>query len=365
MALMGLTGSVNVFYRELDVLLHPTLFRATSGSQQIGSSEAFRIARAAVPEPVNFLYAPDSVWPVWTGFFRRHGEIWNLTIDPGSGRILGIRDPGHSLIHIIYQLHSNLLLAPWWGEQIVGVLGILLLLMIGSGLWLWWPRRGLLAALLRLRTHPRQIFYADLHALAGIWTAIMLMVVATTGAAVVFPGLIRPVVRLASPVSPVPSPTIIAPPDKPFTIDSDRAVAVALKAEPTETLRYVMWPSESGQNGHAGAWQIGLRWQKGSTAELVTGSVWIDPWSGAILASRVPGRETGGEHAIDLLLWIHNGSALGWPGRIAVFLSGLSLPLLFVSGLLLWVRKRRIRQRAEQKRRNSLESRAGNNLHSL
>ena len=346
LALIGLTGSVIVFYRELDALLNPGFYQATRNPHQLGPAEAFRIARTAVPEPVDFLYAPDTVWPVWSGLFRRHDALWAITIDPGSGRVLGIRDLDASPVRIIYRLHADLLLAPWRGEQMVGVLGLLLLLMAGSGVWLWWPRRGLLAALVRLRVRPRQLLYLDLHALAGAWSAALLLLVAVTGVGVVFPGLLRPVVALVSRVEPQPAPTV-ADPGRPVAVDADRAVGLALKAAPGGTaLRFVMRPSPAGRDGRAGAWQIGLRWRRASTAELVTGAVWVDPWSGAILAARTAGQETNGDRAMDLLLWIHNGSVMGWPGRIAVFLSGLSLPLLFVSGVLFWWRKRRLRRGA-------------------
>jgi uncharacterized iron-regulated membrane protein len=199
MALMGLTGSINVFTRELDAALHPALFAATRSTHPLGPTAAFDLAQRAVPEHVGFLYAPDAVWPVWTAFFHRDGSVWTLTIDPGTGHVLGIRDPHSSPIGLIYRLHSDLLLAPWGGEQVVGVLGLFLLIMAASGIWLWWPRHSLRAALTRLRSHPRQVLYGDLHALAGIWSAVLIIVVAVTGAGVVFPGLVRPIVALASP----------------------------------------------------------------------------------------------------------------------------------------------------------------------
>ena len=38
---------------------------------------------------------------------------------------------------------------------------------------------------------------------------------------------------------------------------------------------------------------------------------------------------------------LHSGQAFGWTGRILVFLSGLACPLLFVTGMIRWLQKRK------------------------
>lgn len=43
--------------------------------------------------------------------------------------------------------------------------------------------------------------------------------------------------------------------------------------------------------------------------------------------------------------WLHGGALLGWPGRILVFLSGIAMPVLFVTGLAAWLLRRRNRRR--------------------
>jgi len=38
---------------------------------------------------------------------------------------------------------------------------------------------------------------------------------------------------------------------------------------------------------------------------------------------------------------LHSGRAFGWTGRILVFLTGLACPILFVTGVIRWLQKRR------------------------
>lgn len=348
LALIGLTGSINVFTRELDVAINPALYAATATAHPIGATTALRAAQAAVPEPIRFIRAPDATAPVWVGMFRRHGDLWTVHVDPGTGAVLGTRDMDAAITRIVYKLHSELLLRRWWGKQMVGVLGLLLLVMAISGLVLWWPADGFWRTLIRLRTRPRHILYHDLHALFGVWGGLILLLVSVTGVGVVFPGLIRPAVRLASPVAANPRPALPGRP-RPFAIDADRAIAIALRAAPGESMSIVAPPAKPDN-----VWTIGLRWQTASPANQLAGRIWIDPWTGAIVADRSAVAETGGERFMDMQLWLHNGSMFGWTGRILVFLGGLSLPTFFVSGLLLWLRKRRNRRRIDRQRAAAL-----------
>jgi uncharacterized iron-regulated membrane protein len=70
----------------------------------------------------------------------------------------------------------------------------------------------------------------------------------------------------------------------------------------------------------------------------------IDQWSGAILAVRDRRALPAGEVVLHWQFPLHNGEALGLPGRLVVF--GAVTPLLLaVTGTLIWRRKRRRRYR--------------------
>ena len=66
-------------------------------------------------------------------------------------------------------------------------------------------------------------------------------------------------------------------------------------------------------------------------------AVWIDQYSGHIREVRNAARFTVGERALSALWPLHTGESLGSWGRFAWFLTGLILPLLYVSGLARWL----------------------------
>jgi uncharacterized iron-regulated membrane protein len=45
------------------------------------------------------------------------------------------------------------------------------------------------------------------------------------------------------------------------------------------------------------------------------------------------------------LIWLHSGALFGLAGRLLALLAGLALPALWISGLFLWLMRRRLRQR--------------------
>jgi uncharacterized iron-regulated membrane protein len=74
----------------------------------------------------------------------------------------------------------------------------------------------------------------------------------------------------------------------------------------------------------------------------------IDQYRGTILHETVAGAETAGTTLIAWQRLLHSGEVFGLPGRILILLSGLALPILFISGSSRWLQKRRARRRASR-----------------
>lgn len=345
MALVGLTGSVTVFHREIDAWLNPTLFTPGQGPAQHGAADALAAALALNRSGrVSIIRLPDPIWPVLTVNQTRRGdhgqERWMVHVDPATGRVLGARDYEAAFTQVIYELHSALLLRPWWGKALVGIAGLLALFSIGSGLYLWWPWQEAAKALLRLRRRPRQILYLDLHNLAGAWTAVVLLVIAATGVWLALPGVVRPVVNLVSETRERPASQTerFAWPPR---IGATEAQALAEAAIPGAAAGYLSPPSP-----RRNTWQVGLHGIDGDPRLRARSLVWIDPSSGAILGRLGEGHGPLGARMEKDLLWLHSGALFGLGGRLLALLAGLALPTLWVTGLLFWLRRRRLRQAA-------------------
>ena len=100
------------------------------------------------------------------------GESESVYVNPYTGAVLGTLSVEHRLMKQIRNLHRGLMLGKT-GELVMELAGCWTLVMIGTGIALWWPKGrqtgGVWAP--RLALHGRA-WWRDVHAVGGIWLAI-------------------------------------------------------------------------------------------------------------------------------------------------------------------------------------------------
>jgi uncharacterized iron-regulated membrane protein len=348
LVLIGLTGSFIVFYREFDVALNPVLYTPAGSEQRVTVAEVMQAAAAADPAPIRSIIAPDRTWPVWVVMHThstvkgRYPSYWTTMVDPSNGSVLGRRDYTNALAFTIYRLHYNLLLYEWWGAELVGVIGFVLLGMTLSGLYLWWPRSGRFWRSVSVRrcASPQRLMI-DLHNMAGFWTLLLLAAIAVTGIGIVFPSVVRPVVGLFSSATAYPSPTVKAPSQATPLLSGDEIAALARAAKPGYDIAQLNPP-----NATRNTWRVLLRPPGVDPALRTRGAIWLDPWTGALAHERTSDSMSIGDRYIAEQLWLHNGATFGFVGRLLVFATGLAPLVLFITGFVMWRNKRQARGKA-------------------
>ena len=134
----------------------------------------------------------------------------------------------------------------------------------------------------------------------------------------------------------------------------DDAVRVASMNFPDATLRWIETP-----DGPSGTYRINLRVANEPGVRFPRTNVWIDQYSGEVLAIRDRQLNSAGDTLLDWLHPLHNGEAFGMAGRIVVAISGLIPLLLFVTGVMRWRQKRRARNAALHRPGNGAGRRSG------
>lgn len=350
LAVAGVTGSVLVFWLELDEWLNPALVTVDVPSGEaayrpIGELVAAAERAARPGSHVTYLFGAPHARAVAMIYFEAPSKDWQqVYVDPYRAQVTGVRNhPADewvpsTLIEAIFRLHFALFLGDR-GLILVAIAALLLLLSILSGLVLWWPltKQWRSAFAIRRPTNPVRLTF-DLHKTLSLYSVVVVITMLLSG---IFMNWTAPFVWVTN----LFSPQTRGPNDVPTSVSMqgvepigvERAVAIATAAYPGGRLNTVVVPENP-----TGAYQIGRHDVPGVSAFWSERLVYVDQFSGTILDVRDPTRRrTAGETFLAWQWPLHSGQAFGMPGRLVVFATGLLCPAIYVTGLLMWWRKRR------------------------
>lgn len=182
LVLLAVTGGLYLFRDEIDGLVYRDLKRVEAQAiAQTAPSAQVAAALGAFPGIV-FKYLPpaDAGASAEIGVKTADGRKLSVFVDPYGGRVLGeIPDKG-SVMWVVRQLHSLAYLGPW-GRGAIEIAGGWMILLVASGVYLWWPR-GREGGALSVRGSPkRRMFWRDLHAVTGLFVGGVIVFLAVTG----------------------------------------------------------------------------------------------------------------------------------------------------------------------------------------
>lgn len=338
-ALQGLTGAGLVFHRELDRWAHPERVGSAGPMAPVDRLVAAATAAGgAAPKRLSVVDTRSDI--VMADYDGVDGTPRQLFLDAATARVLGERlylpgAPGDGATsRFLYNLHERLT-AGETGEVIIGSSGILLFSSLAMGLWIGWPRvwRGV-AKVKAWRTRPQKLY--GWHRLVGLSAGFALLLMVPAGIYMIFSAPIRGAVAAVMPhqlpYKPAPLPDG-APAD---WIAPQVAYAAAQARFPDARFVRLTLPS-------AGAPAFVIRLLQPGEVRAWSGitTVTIDARSGAVLDVYDPLKAPLSNRLADAAFSVHNGEIAGVAGRLLVMLAGVSLPTFYVTGVWLWLAKRR------------------------
>ena len=329
--ILGVTGSIMAFEDDLDRALNAGLFHVEPGVRKlpIGMLED-RIAGAYPNGRIVFFHfssrAADSDYAsVRLG--RRTGA--QIFIDPYTGRIIGRRTLPTPFT-LIHSFHADLMMGPS-GQVFVAVVGALLVWLVCSGFYLWWPRKR---AKIKLGAPALRVMF-DLHNTLGIYSALFLLAAGLTGVGIFLGGALT-VLGGKSAARPLPTGMAMTRPvaETGRPISPDDAVRAAAKALPGAT------PFEIGMPPNpAKPYTIAMRFPEDLTRGGLS-AVLVDPFTGKPQLVQSSRKVAPGTALERLNRAIHTGDILGYPTKILMSLSSFLLIFQAFSGYFVWWKKR-------------------------
>lgn len=336
---LSVTGSVLVWHDGVDKLMHPARF-AVSGAETLAPSAYLAAATGALeaglkPSALRLPAEPGMPVTVSARGVPQGGGFPPMTtvyLDPPTARVLDVADTGGSFMMIMHRLHGSLMI-PGVGRQIVGWLGVAMLISSLTGIYLWWPRNGQFLKGLRWKRQPT--INANLHFTLGFWIAVPLATLSFTGAYISFPQTARSVVGLFAEVSPQQQrgpggPGGMGTPITP-ALSPDAAAEAVLAANPGTQLLSLSFPAGSNP-----AWRVQIKDGE------ATRNIMVDDATGAVKAGRdrAAAQPAAGDAFSRLMRQLHDGTDMGLVWQIVIFVGGIVPAVLTVTGVIMWWRRR-------------------------
>ena len=371
LVVVGLTGSLLAFNTELERVFAPQLFAPPRpGVPRLDLATLAERAQALVPQArlqsVSFT-EPDqaSAWFVAptdpaTGRARDIG-FTEFFVDPWTGAELGRRNRGDlsqglvNLMPFIYELHWTLVLGDI-GQWTLGIVALVWTLDCVNGLYLTLPvspqrfwRRWRPAWLVKRGASAYRLQF-DLHRAGGLWLWGLLLVFAWSSVMMNIRPVYEPVMRTLfdyrSPMDTLaPAPRRNDAPRLDWR--SAQAVGERLLAAKSAELGFgigerlaLMYLPEAGAYLYEvrGSRDLFERSPKGGGTYVV-----FDGDSGTLTEFGQPTGEHTGNTVESWLYALHMARVFGLPYRVLVCALGLAVVGLAITGVLLWLRKRRAR----------------------
>jgi uncharacterized iron-regulated membrane protein len=331
---VALTGSALVWHDWLDERLNPE--RSTEAAASLPpSAYAAAAARFARPgQRLSGLAFPREHGPVVATLARTNQPAGGrpvrtlLYLDPASGALLDRTGSDEGVVRLFHNLHGSLMV-PEVGRQIVGWIGVAMLISSLTGLWLWWPLSGRFTRGLKWRRRARTS--DNLHHQAGFWIALPLAILSFTGAWISFPAFFAAL--SGDPVGPSMAERMrraAAPAAAETRLGPDAALAAARPLADGE-LTGLAWPA-----GPEMKWKVTFR-GGGGVAEVP-----VDDRSGSASPPKPPQKET----TARLMRRIHDGTGMGALWQTIIFIGGIVPAVLAVTGILMWLPRRRLKAKA-------------------
>ncbi|MCP1835085.1 putative iron-regulated membrane protein [Bradyrhizobium sp. USDA 4518] len=366
-AVVGLTGATMAFEDEIEASLNSRMMHVeASAARRLTPDELIaRLAAAGDFGKVSAVtMSSDPSAAARIRFARSEGGTRpsSVYVDPYDGHVLG-SPRGEDFFATVRKLHRWLLLpgdGNGIGRKITGSAAICLIVMLITGLVLRWPRR---ARSVKMWLKPNlglrgRGLHRSLHAVIGTWVLPVYLVMTLTGLWYSFEWYKAGANWLFA----RPQATANAIQSKPPRggAESKGEAKTEAKAEAKPLAFDHAWSAflqqEDNSYGRAlltmpagAGTAVRVRsWPRDSSREAVRDEFRIDALTGRVISSDRYADKTFGERVLASVLDIHRGAILGWPGKLAFMLAAAMMPLFAVTGLLLYLSRRRHRRLARQ-----------------
>ncbi|MBB6369985.1 PepSY-associated TM helix domain-containing protein [Chryseobacterium shigense] len=193
--IMAVTGCILAFEKELKHTIHPEKYYVkTIKKQKLPFSDLKLKAEQALPDSLKVSRVEISSDPSRSYTFRSlkmnnealtywgsYIHYYRVYVDPYTGKVLEVENAKTDFFEIVMDLHRRLLLGEKIGKTITGYSTLILVVMLFSGLIIWYPRKmnkKALKGMFLIKTSAKwkRVNY-DMHNVLGFYAVIPLLLI--------------------------------------------------------------------------------------------------------------------------------------------------------------------------------------------
>ena len=400
---LALSGLVILYSQPIDHLVNRHLFVVDQGSQTVPLDQQVATAQQQVgPDYVFDAVTPpdardhstrvDFLPPDAAEYPQGESNLRQVFIDPYTGEYLGQRSALSGLVGFANQVHRMFgndgpkIQLPSLGHLInpseypdatipVGlgnlwmeVTAVWILVLVGSGLYLWWPRAIESAKpLLKVRWGKGgRVRWRDLHALTGVIVAVILIGYILSGLTWsrywgenwrAFSATVAPGVSVDAPSTPATTgdydrlgrriawsatddPVYASQPGGPMAAPLSLADVDRIAKDERMVPGYaIIPPSDTTEDGETsyGSYTVVNAWPQRLSEQR---TLYLDQFSGQTIANATAAQDGALSRATSFGIAMHMGNQMGVLTRISATVACLGVLTMITTGLLMWWKRR-------------------------
>ncbi|UZT96250.1 PepSY-associated TM helix domain-containing protein [Chryseobacterium fluminis] len=289
-------------------------------------------------------------------YYEKDKEAWNyfdevkinklVYVNPYTGEILGIYNEKYDLFPILKSIHWSLLLKADWGKYVVGIPVVLFMIMLVTGIVLWWPknkkmRKGRFSFDWKnVKTWKRKNY--DLHNVLGFYASFIALLMSISGIYFSYPWVKNAFNFTLTGSAELPKEKEIKSPD---SLSAKNNSVFDLTAQETRKMYSASSSFRIPLNGKNKKGKelknlpVTVYGEDGKFA--VRHQLAFDRYSGKLLSNKPHQQLNNAEKYANANYDIHTGSYFGMAGKIIWFIAGLICTSLPVTGFLIWMGRKK------------------------
>lgn len=337
--IVALTGSILVFEEELEPVIYRKfhVVEAPKGQSPLPLDNLRAAVASRYPKQriTRIAIEPHADRTVIFGLVKgkKEKDVFSVAVNPYTGEITDTRQENESFFHIVLQLHRYLCLEDT-GKAITGVACVMFIVIMITGLVLWWPKRKQTKQRLTIKWGAKfKRLNWDLHAVFGFYVLPFTFLIALTG--------------LVWSYKWVNSMIFLTLDGKPQEKREAPANINAANPAPSGILANIITETDR-LLPHPGRIQLTLpqsdslsitisKVNENASISNVVDFLYFDQNDGHLLSKRLYDDETTGMKVRRLVFPIHTGSIWGWPTKILALIVALIAATLPITGVIIWV----------------------------